>query len=290
MKRTVSYTVESRYDGRQVKQFLKDEAGISSRLVKLLKRTPDGLLLNGAHVRTVDVLREGDTLTLNIPESSRPVEPSDVHVPVLYEDGDVIVFDKPPFMPVHPTRNHQGDTLANAFSGYLASKGMQAAFRAVNRLDRDTSGAVVTALNQMAASKLQASLNKTYVAIVYGEWSGSGTIDLPIYRPDPLLIRRAVGEAGERAVTHWSCAEVKNGMSMLKIKLETGRTHQIRVHFSHLGCPLVGDTMYGDGDSRIKRQALHCAEVEFVHPVTNLKTTVKSPLPGDIRLLFYGNL
>lgn len=290
MKRTVSYTVGCKYDGRQVKQFLKDEAGISSRLVKLLKRIPDGLLLNGEHIRTVDMLSAGDVLTLNIPETSQPIEPSDEAVPVLYEDSDVIVFDKPPFMPVHPTRNHQGDTLANVFSGYLAAKGTQAAFRAVNRLDRDTSGTVVTALNQMAASKLQACLDKTYIAVVPGEWKGSGTIDLPIYRPDPLLIRRAVGEQGARAVTHWKCVEVQNGMSMLKIKLETGRTHQIRVHFAHLGYPLVGDSMYGDGDKRIARQALHCAQVDFVHPVTNLKTTVAAPLPDDIRQLFYGNL
>ena len=283
MNRTLNYSIPIEYDGRTVMQYLKNEAGVSSRLLKFLKRQPEGILLNGVHTRTVDILHYCDTLTVNIPEDDSSVEPSDIEIKIAYEDEDIIILNKPPFMPVHPTRNHQGDTLANGLANYLKKTGRSVTFRAVNRLDRDTSGLVVIGLNQFAASRLSGNLDKTYTAIVEGELTGSGTINLPIRRPNPLLIKREVGEeGGERAVTHWTCERCENGLSLLRIKLETGRTHQIRVHFSYIGYPLAGDTMYWHGHEKIARQALHCSQVKFTHPVSGKTVEITSPLPEDM--------
>lgn len=288
MKRTISYIIDGAFSGKTAEQYLRGEKGFSSGLLRSLKLRPDGLLRNGVHVRTVDILKSGDCLTVNIPDDESPVPPADLPVCIAYEDEDVIVLNKPPLMPVHPTRNHQGDTLANALAGALARRGQSTTFRAINRLDRDTSGLVVTGLNPYAACRLAGHVDKTYYAVVHGELHGNGTIDLPIYRPDPLLIRRAVGENGERAVTHWHATAGTKELTLLKIKLETGRTHQIRVHFSHLGHRLAGDTMYGEADGLLPRQALHCKTVSFTSPVSGIEVTVDSDFPEDMQAVIQG--
>ena len=286
MARKLNYIIEKEFDGKRIMEYLRGKLHFSSRLVKLLKKQPDGIMLNSSHARTIDPITCGDVLEINIPDDEIPAQVSNVTAQIVYADDDVIVFNKPAFMPVHPTRNHQGDTLANVCAAYLAEKGMSAAFRPINRLDRDTTGLVVCGMNQYSASRLTGNVSKVYYAVACGRLSGSGTIDAPIARCDERLITRQVARHGDRAVTHWT-AIANNGdtETLLRITLETGRTHQIRVHFSHIGHPLVGDTMYGTADSRIDRQSLHCAEVEFDHPVTGERISLKTDVPEDMQNL-----
>lgn len=286
MARKLNYTIEKEFDGKRIMEYLRGKLHFSSRLVKLLKKQTDGIMLNSSHARTIDIISCGDVLEINIPDDEVPAQASEVTAPIVYADDDVIVFNKPAFMPVHPTRNHQGDTLANVYAAYLAQKGLSAAFRPINRLDRDTTGLVVCGINQYSASRLTGNIEKVYYAVACGRIEGEGTIDAPIARCDERLITRMVSDDGDRAVTHWTATQ-NNGdtETLLRITLETGRTHQIRVHFSHIGYPLVGDTMYGTADDRISRQALHCAQVEFVHPVSGEKIALKTDIPDDMKKL-----
>ena len=203
--------------------------------------------------------------------------------PILYEDDDILVINKSPFMAMHPTHNHQGDTLANAVAGYLSSKGKYAAFRAVGRLDKGTSGVVVCALNKLSAAKLSGEIKKEYVALVKGELDGSGTVDVPMYRPDPMKTLRACSyELGvEEALTHWTVEKKFRGATLIRLNLETGRTHQIRVHMAFSGHPLAGDDMYGDFMTEIGHQLLHCRKCSFIHPVTQEKMELEAPLFED---------
>lgn len=285
MARRIRFEIPPEYDGEKVNRYLRGEAKLSYRLVNSLKCVPDGILLNGEHTRTVDLIHTGDILEVTIPDDDNKIEPIPYPLDILYEDDDILVINKPPFLAMHPTHNHQGDTLANAVAAYYHEQGKSVAFRCVGRLDRDTSGVVVCALNRYCAARLSGNIEKEYLAIVTGEYNGSGTINAPIIRPNPNHTYRAVGEGGVHAVTHWTSLECKNGMSLLKIHLETGRTHQIRVHFAHLGTPLVGDTMYGAEHPQIHRQSLHCHKAEFTHPVTGEKMIISAPMPADMQIL-----
>lgn len=285
MSRRIRFEIPSEYDGKKVIHYLRGEAKLSCRLVNSLKRVPDGITLNGSHIRTIDKLHAGDVLEVTIPDDDNKIEPIPYPLDILYEDDDILVINKPPFLAMHPTHNHQGDTLANAVAAYYREQGKSVSFRCVGRLDRDTSGVVVCALNRYCAARLSGNVEKEYLAIVTGEYNGSGTIDAPIIRPNPNHTYRAVGEGGVHAVTHWTSLGTKNGISLLKIHLETGRTHQIRVHFAHLGTPLVGDTMYGAEHPQIHRQSLHCHKAEFTHPVTGEKMIISAPMPADMQIL-----
>ncbi len=281
----MEYRIDADFDGKPVKVFLRRALHMSARTVNVLKNDPLGLLLNGEHVRTVDPMRVGDLLTLNLPDEENTIEPGDYScLDIVYEDDDLLVINKPANLAVHPTHNHQGDTLANAVAGYLTAKGKNAVFRAVGRLDKQTSGLVLIALNRHMASRLQDHYDKTYFAIAEGVLSGSGTIDTPIYRPDPGKTLRAAGPEGDPAVTHWTAVKTDGRHTLLRVTLETGRTHQIRVHFSSIGHPLAGDEMYGGLTACISRAALHCGEVRFTHPVSGIPMRIKVPVPDDFFL------
>ncbi len=284
--RTLEYTIGERYDGAKLYSFLKGYVHLSSKLIRSLKRTENGLLINGEHARTIDLLKVGDTVTVNIPEDEKTAVPGSVMPEVIYEDDDVLVVNKPPYMPIHESHNHQGDTLANSVCGYLSKKGKCCSFRAVGRLDKGTSGLVVCALNSHAASRLSGNIEKTYYAIATGRFEGSGTIDKPIFRPDPMKTCRTADDRGDRAVTNWEAVKTENELSLLKIHLETGRTHQIRVHFAFLGAPLLGDRMYGKEREDITHQALHCGEVTFTQPVTGEKIICKADMPKEMKMFF----
>ncbi len=185
-------------------------------------------------------------------------------------------------MPVHPSIRHQGDTLGNYFSSLFP----ELTFRPVNRLDRDTSGLCVIAKNALAASSLQGECRKIYYAAVHGIIEESGTIDAPITRRQQSIITRCVSPEGRRAVTHYRRLSFNEKYSLAEIVLETGRTHQIRVHFSHIGHPLAGDDLYGGLRENISRQALHCGNMSFTEPVSGELITVNAPLPEDIEGLF----
>ena len=282
MTRIIEYTVAPEYDGMKLYTFLRSVNSLSLTAVRKLKHTDGGILRNGEFIRTVDTVAAGDVITVSLPVKPAAMEPTEIALDILYEDDDILVINKPATLAMHPTHNHQGDTLANAVVNYFEKKGRQTGFHAVGRLDKCTSGVVVCALNSVAAGKLSGKIEKEYYALVQGEYSGSGTVDKPIYRPDPGKTLRAAGETGDRAVTHWKALSSAGGVSLLSITLETGRTHQIRVHFSSLQTPLCGDEMYGGTTDLISRAALHCRKAEFTHPVTNEKMTFTAPLPEDM--------
>ena len=262
---------------------LLSKNNVSKRLIKKLKRTKDGITKNGVHIRTVDKVFKGESITIALEDEKMLEVSRHLSVPVLYECEDLIVFDKPYNMPVHPSIKHQGDTLGNYFS-YICS-GLT--FRPINRLDRDTSGVCVAAKNAFSAKSLQQSLEKTYYAVVCGKLDNDGTIDAPIGRTDGSIIKREVSKSGQNAVTHYKAVKCSydEKYTLVKINLETGRTHQIRVHFSYIGFPLAGDEMYGGDCSDISRQALHCKTVEFLHPITKEIITIDSELPEDMKSL-----
>ena len=281
--RRISFDITPEWDGFAVGRFLRSHGGLSARLISRLKRVPDGITLNGSHIRTVDFIHEGDVLAICIPDDTRPAQPVALPISVVFEDDDIAVIEKPPNIPMHPTRGHVSDTLANAFANHLAQKGEQGAFRPINRLDRDTTGLVVVCKHSHSASKLHGHMQKVYYAVCEGELDGCGTIDAPIRRREGDGIRREIGEGGQRSITHWEALCSFGGMTLLRIHLETGRTHQIRTHFADfMHMPLVGDSMYGGHTKLMSRQALHCGQVEFDHPVTGEHILLRSPLPDDI--------
>ncbi len=256
---------------------------VSKRLIRKLKQTSGGITINGKQVRTIDKVFKGDRITISLDDKKSLESNSKLNVPVLFDCDDLIVFDKPCNMPVHPSIKHQKDTLGNYFS-YLC-KGIS--FRPVNRLDKDTSGICAVAKNAFAAKLLQQTLEKTYYAIVCGTINKEGIIDAPIGRVDGSIITRKISDKGQRAVTHYRpIKHSDNGKyTLLKITLETGRTHQIRVHFSHIGYPLAGDDLYGGNCSDINRQALHCKSIRFLHPITGQEIRLDSELPPDMKKL-----
>ena len=211
-------------------------------------------------------------------------KPADLPLDIIYEDEDVLALNKPAAMPVHESRNHRGDTLSNAVANYMKGK-RDSAFRAVFRLDRDTSGIVLTAKNELAAAKLAGKIKKDYYAVVCGEIAGKGTIDAPIRRLGDSIIKRGVFEDGDSAITHYESIKTNGKYTLLKINLETGRTHQIRVHFSNIGHPLAGDDIYGGSRADIARQALHCKAICFTHPVKGKKITLECDFPPDMEKL-----
>ena len=284
MTRKLQYAIPSEYSSKRVLDFLK-HLGFSHRLITKLKQAPDGILLNGEHIRTIDPMSEGDVLEINLPTDKKESISIPVEMPldIIYEDDDILVLNKPAMLAVHESHNHLGDTLSNAVAFHLKKEGKPSVFRAVGRLDKGTSGLMVCALNRYAASRLSGKIKKQYLAIAKGIYEGEGTIDAPIYRPDPILTVRTVDERGEKAVTHWTALKNDGESTLLRIKLETGRTHQIRVHFASLGTPLVGDTMYGTPDERICHQALHCCECRFIHPVKNEEMHFFCDMPDDMK-------
>lgn len=273
------YDVGAKESGTTALCFLK-KRGFSRRMITFLKHS-GGLTRNGALLRTVDALCEGDSVRVVL-EDSGGLEPNpDIPAPTVYEDPDAVVYNKPPFVPVHPSQRHRGDTLGNLFSAQYPAQ----PFRPINRLDRNTSGLCLCAKNRLFASLSAQSLEKVYFAAVDGDIACGGTVSVPIAREDGSVIKRCVSPDGKPAVTHYEPILRANGRTLLRVTLETGRTHQIRVHFAHIGFPLCGDDMYGGDCSAIDRHALHCGCVSF-NTTAGLRVRVSAPLPEDIARLF----
>lgn len=263
----------------EIRRFLR-YFGVSASLLTRLKQSEDGIILNGEFALAKTVMHTGDVLEINIAPSGHSPQPREMDIEVVYEDEDIIVLNKPPFLPVHESRNHIGDTLSN-FVAYHT--GLDTAFRAVFRLDRDTSGLVLVAKHELSASKLAGRIEKDYYAVVSGIIDEAGTIDAPIARCGDSIIRRRVDASGEHAVTHYYPISTRDGNTLVRYKLETGRTHQIRVHSQYIGHTLLGDTLYDGDDSAINRQALHCKDIYFTHPITNEYMHITSDFPDDMR-------
>lgn len=283
--RVIEYTVPEEFEGKKVYNFLRGYVEISTRLMRTLKRIPNGIMLGDNQGRTIDVIHAGDKITLNIPEDDNTPLPIEYPLDIVYEDEDLLIVNKPPMLAMHESHNHQGDTLANAVAFYLKSKGKNAKMRAVGRLDKGTSGLVVCALNAHCAARLSGKIKKQYLAIAKGRYEQDGKIEKPIYRPDPIKTYRTADDRGDYALTMYHPEETGDNYTLLRVDLATGRTHQIRVHFSYLGTPLYGDTMYGETDDRICHQALHCESLSFTHPISGETMTLKAEMPEDMKAL-----
>lgn len=283
--RKIDYTIPADFDGQKIYNFLRGHIHLSLRMTRALKRVPDGIMLNGMQAKTVDIAHSGDLLTLNIPDDEKSPIPKDYPLDIIYEDDDLLIINKPATLAMHESHNHQGDTLANAVAGYLQSKGKSCTFRAIGRLDKGTSGATVCALNAHTAARLSGKISKQYLAVATGKYTEKGTVDKPIYRPDPMKTYRTADDRGDRAITHYTPLEWGKNYSLLRIELETGRTHQIRVHFAYLGTPLYGDRMYGEEREDITHQALHCESISFTHPITGKTVSLTAKMPKEMKEL-----
>lgn len=281
----LKFTVDKNFEKMTVGRFLRTYCSVSARTLAKLKRVEGGIFLNSKPIRAVDYVKQGDIIELNLPKSiSEGVLAVNMPLDIVYEDSYIIVLNKPPFMPVHPTKVHQQDTLANALAFYAENRGECYSFRTVNRLDRNTSGLVIVAKDRHTAFALSSSaITKYYTAFVQGKIAEKGTVDAPIeLSPDSKIVRKVTPE-GKRAVTHYEPLEYKDGFTVLKLFLQTGRTHQIRCHLSYIGHPLLGDDLYGGDLDKINRHALHCGYISFIHPITNVTVELTAPIPDDMK-------
>lgn len=290
MNRTIDYQIAETDSGLRVEQFLR-RRGYSAQNLACIKRMPQSVIVNGIHYYMRDTLSAGDLLSIRIQETecSKNIPPSDIPLNIVYEDEDIVIVNKPAGMPIHPSINNYENSMANALAWHYKSQGKPFIFRCCNRLDRDTSGLTAVAKHLVSGSILSAmscrrQINREYLAIVKGEvFPPSGTIDAPLSRKPGTIIERCVDyEHGETAVTHYRTLSAKNGYSLVSLHLETGRTHQIRIHMKHIGFPLIGDYLYNPDMSRISRQALHSHRLSFIHPITNEPVEFTAPLPDDM--------
>ena len=279
-RKSLTFIVPIEYDNKNCKEFLKYYCNISARLITRLVRTEMGITRDNQLLRTIDNVYVGDKVVINLPNDSNEITPTKGELNVIYEDDYILVVDKPPLMPVHPTKNHQTDTLANIVRYYSLNKNEDYTFRAINRIDRDTSGLVVIAKNRFVANKIK-SLYKEYTAVCCGNIVEDGMVKL---KENSKMVRE-VSDDGAKAVTHYKVINRSPSYTEILCTLETGRTHQIRCHMSYLGYPLAGDDLYGGSLEHISRQALHCSKVIFTHPISNEKIVLESSLPFDIKYL-----
>ena len=263
-------------------------SGVSAALIKKLKFLPDGILVNGEKKNTDYMLSAGETVEINTTDEDMDstVIVQSGPLDIVYQDDCCMVVNKPYDVPCHPSFNHPTDTIANYFMGYWREKGQTKICRVINRLDKNTSGLVLIALDSHSAEKLKGNVDKTYTAIAQGRCEKDyGIIDRPIARQQESIITRCVREDGQRAVTEYFVRKCDDNFTLADIKLHTGRTHQIRVHFSHIGHPLAGDDLYGGSLEHINRHALHCSRLAFPSPATGEMVDIQAPLPADMAVL-----
>ena len=296
MDRILTYTITPQEDGMQVLEFLRSK-GFSRHILTSMKPDKEALLGNGMRAGGRSILKEGDHFRVRVMEtgSMEGIVPAPLPLDILYEDEDILVLNKPADMPVHPSIGNYTNSLANAAAFYFQQKNELCPFRCINRLDRDTSGSLILAKNALSAAILSAQMRnreirRTCLAVVCGVTPPSGTVSAPIGRVSDSVIQRQVDpEHGESAVTHYERLAVRNDHSLLEIHLETGRTHQIRVHMKYIGHPLPGDYLYNPDYRRINRQPLHSYQLEFTHPTTGKVMLFTAPLPIDFISAFYSN-
>lgn len=294
MNRTLTYTIETEYNGFTIEKYLKAK-GYSSANITALKKMNENVVIDGEWVHMNQKLKAGNVLRVNISEdkSSENIPAINMPLDIVYEDEDIVVINKPAGLSVHPSLNHYEDSLANGLMYYYEAQGKPFVFRCANRLDRNTSGLTVVAKHMVSGNILSTMVknrqfHREYYAIVRGRLSEPcGTIDAPIGRVAENTIARQVDfEKGERAVTHYEVIEEKNGHSLVSIHLETGRTHQIRVHFKYIGHPLIGDEIYNPDFEWMQRQALHSHAVKFRHPITGEEMEFVADMPEDMNRVF----
>ncbi len=278
------FSVERECDGASLGSFLRRRCLASASLVRSLKRVEGGITIGGEPRAVNALVHAGDRVGINPPPDRGFLPPCGTDVPVVYESGGVIVYDKPAGMATHPTLNYPDGTLANVYSALCAARGLEGAgFRPVGRLDKNTSGLVVAAKDRYAAPIVGASHRKSYLALVEGDVARGGSVELPIGRAEGSIISRCVRADGDFAATDYEVLRRFKRYTLLRVVTRTGRTHQIRVHMAAVGHPLAGDDMYGGGRGLIARHALHCERTLFFDPFARRAVCLQSPLPDDMR-------
>lgn len=303
MDRTFAYTISQEDHGTLIREYLR-QRGYSHHLLARIKRTENGILLNGECVPVNKALHTGDQLHIFLQEEtpSKHIPSAPISFTIVYEDEDLLVVNKPSDTPIHPSFHNHENTLANGIVEYYEHQGLSFVYRCINRLDRDTSGLLVIAKNALSGSILSTAIKqqtlsseespylirRTYLAIVEGKLETPGTVTAPIGRKPASVIERCVDfENGEPAVTHYQPLHYRSDLnvSLVSLRLETGRTHQIRVHMGYLGYPLIGDYLYYPQKDLICRQALHSWKLSFHHPITKEYLEFQAPLPDDMQFI-----
>lgn len=293
MLRTFTYSISEKESGYTIEGFLK-KRHYSKNLITKLTQTENGICLNKEPVYKTKRLQKDDHLEIQISDvsPSQNIVPEPISLSVLYEDDDLIVINKAAGMPIHASLGHHTNTVSNGLAYHLYNEKDPYVCRIINRLDRDTSGLIIAAkhllssgiLSQMVAER---AISRTYLALAKGLVPEYGTICAPIARTNDSIIERCVNEkSGKHSVTHYKRIDFDGTLSLIMLKLETGRTHQIRVHMKHIGHPLPGDFIYCPDYTRIQRQALHAYHLEFKHPLSEHKISLTAPIPDDFRKAF----
>ncbi|MTK11446.1 MAG: RluA family pseudouridine synthase [Clostridiaceae bacterium] len=287
------FKVAAEDEGLKLREYLKSKQKLSSRLIK--GAAIEGRITVNEKITKLNyVVKHNDEIGFNVAkEEGQNIDPEKMDIEVVYEDIDIIVVNKRPGIVVHPTKSYPNGTLANGLLYYFKEKGENCIVRLVSRLDMDTSGLIMIAKNQFSHMALARDMSnenfeKSYLAIVHGNMKEKqGTINLPIYRTGGDTIKRIVDERGQESITHFKVVESFNKGDLVELTLETGRTHQIRVHLTHLGHPLYGDSLYGteDDSDYIERQALHAYKLKFPHPRTGDILSLETDIPEDMKEL-----
>lgn len=288
----LEYIVNELTEYETVKQVLKEEFLLSDRLIIKLKQAKQ-IYLNNNYAFVNQKLKAGNNILVNLDfeETCDNIVPTKINLDILYEDDGLLIINKPPFLPVHPSMDHYEDSLSNGVKYYFDSIGLKRKIRPVNRLDKDTSGIVLFAKNEYIQECLVKQMKsnmfeKEYIAIVEGIIDKKEQIiDAPISRKENSIIERCVAPNGDNAITVIHLLKTYKDYSLVKCILKTGRTHQIRVHTSYIGYPILGDDLYGSKSDKINRQALHAQKISFIHPITKNKIEIEAKIPKDIENL-----
>ena len=302
-ERIIHYRIPNSYEGHKISEFLRNQ-GISTKSIIRLKSDVENVLLNDEPGFINRILKKDDRLTLCVKEleSSKKIPPVDLPLSIIYEDEDILIVNKPANMPIHPSMNNYENTLGNAVAYYYMKKGEPFLYRCINRLDSDTTGLTILAKHYLSCGILydemeSREIKRTYYAIVENRTVfdapyahrllQTGTIDLPLGRkPDSAIERMVDIKNGNKAITHYRVLATNDGLSLLELQLDTGRTHQIRVHMQAIGHPLIGDFLYNPKDTHMKRQALHAGKLSFRHPITKEMLSFTAPVPQDMQVFF----
>lgn len=288
----VDFIVGSGEGNRLLHSYLTGIKQLSEKALKKLKKE-GSVLVNEMPALLRNTIYEGDRVSLIYPpEKKSPyLIPEDIQINIVYEDKDILVLDKQAGVCVHPTKNYPGGTLANGVLFHWEIIGENSTPHFVNRLDKNTTGLILVAKSTYVAQQffkqqIEGIIKRSYLAMVIGEIQGNnGSIDLPIAREDNPTIKRMITEDGQPSITHYWVEERLPGHTLLALQLETGRTHQIRVHLSHLGYPILGDSLYGGDSTLLDRQFLHAFHLTFYHPVKQKKMEFASKLPDELAIV-----
>lgn len=287
----LEYVVNNLTKYENIKQILKEELLLSDRLIKKLKLS-NQIFLNNQPTKIYNNFRVGDLITvnLNFDETCNNIVPTKMELDILYEDDGMLIVNKPPFMPVHPSMDHYEDSLSNGVKYYFDLVGLKRKIRPINRLDKNTSGIVIFAKNEYIQECLikemkNNTFEKKYIALVDGIIDKEQIIDAPIARKQNSIIERCIDFNGDNAITVIKPINTFINYSLVECTLKTGRTHQIRVHTTYIGHSILGDDLYGRKSNKINRQALHSYKITFIHPILKSKIEIKAKIPEDIQKL-----